>query len=86
MTAVERIARELSRWIEDGPFEDVEPEARRILDLLEPEVRERERAAFVAGANFDAECEHDGLWDGGGDFEKIMDEEAFRRYPKEEKA
>jgi len=56
------------------------------LAILEAEVRERERAAFVAGANFDAECEHDGLWDGGGDFEKIMDEEAFRRYPKEEKA
>jgi len=53
MTAVERIARELSRWIEDGPFEDVEPEARRILDLLEPEVRERERAA---AANAWFEC------------------------------
>ncbi len=88
MTAVERIARELSRWIEDGPFEDVEPEARRILDLLEPEVREREKAAFVAGdAHGETRAWHtargDRRADGMDDSGKA---EAERRHPKEEKA
>ncbi len=40
MTTVEKIARELERWLEETEFVDEQTEARRILSLLAPEFRE----------------------------------------------
>jgi hypothetical protein len=82
MTAVEKIARELQEW-EGAALVDLEAEARRILALLEPEVREREQAAWM---NHGEWMYHILATTGRLPSRDEAQAEAARRYPKEEKA
>jgi len=80
---IEKIARELVRWVDEKAKWDEPAEARRILSLLAPEFREREKAEWLACAD-SLRC----FW-GGSAGERTYQAavaEAERRYPKEEKA
>ncbi|MCE5190273.1 MAG: hypothetical protein LLG08_00580 [Actinomycetia bacterium] len=82
---VEKIARELARWEAGSPTTSpaYEAEARRILALLEPDICEQKRAAWM---NHGEWMYHTLATTGRLPSRDEAEAEAARRYPKEEKA